>query len=98
MPFKRTTDMTRAVVLACAVALFPTFAFPLDKPVVPEKIAPQYQDAAEKRRAELVRQRACRERADKEKVMKRDLASFVLRCMDEAEKVDQAKTEQTDKK
>ena|SRR6266446_5871280 len=98
MPLKRTKGMTRTVALACAITLFPSLSFPLDRQAAPDTVAPEYREAAKKRGAELARQRACREKADKEKVMKRDLASFVLQCMDEAEKADQAKIEQTDKK
>ena len=68
------------------IAVLPTFVFSLDKPIV----APEYQEAAKKRQAELVRQRFCAEKAGKEKVTKRDLASFILGCMDEVEKAEQA--------
>ena len=78
--------MSRVNFLALIAVLFPTFAFSLDKPIV----APEYQEAAQKRQAELVRQRFCTEKAGKEKVTKRDLASFVLGCMDEVEKAEQA--------
>ena len=36
------------------------------------------------------RQMFCSEKAGKEKVMKRDLASFVVGCMDKIEKAEQA--------
>lgn len=77
--------MSRISFLVLIAVLFPTLAFSLDKPI----IAPEYREAAQKRQAELVRQRFCREKADKEKVNKRDLASFVLGCMDEVEKAEQ---------
>jgi hypothetical protein len=32
----------------------------------------------------------CREKAGKEKIMKRDFASFVFRCMEEIERAEQA--------
>ena len=82
--------------LVMVAVLLPSLTFSLDKPVA--GVAPEYQAAAQKRQAELVRQRFCREKASKEKIMKRDLASFVLACMDEVEKADQAKIEQTDKR
>ena len=78
--------MSRISVLVSIAVLFPTFAFSLDKPI----IAPEHREAAQKRQAELVRQRFCTEKAGKEKVTKRDLASNVLRCMDEVEKAEQA--------
>ena len=78
--------MSRISFLVLIAVLFPTFAFSLDKPI----IAPEYREAAQKRQAELVRQRFCREKADKEKVTKRDFSSFVIGCMDEVEKAEQA--------
>ena len=77
--------MSRVSFLVIAV-LFPTFAFSLDKPIV----APEYQEAAQKRQAELVRQRFCTDKAGKENVTRRDLAPFVIGCMDEVEKAEQA--------
>jgi hypothetical protein len=67
---------------------FPTFAFSLDKPI--SGISSEYKEAAQKRQAEIARQRFCSEKAGKEKVMKRDLASFVVGCMDAIEKAEQA--------
>ena len=67
---------------------FPTFAFSIDKPA--SIVAPEYQEAAQKRRAEIARQTFCREKANKEKVTKRDFSSFVVGCMDEVEKAEQA--------
>ena len=77
--------MSRVSFLLLIAVLFPTFAFSLDKPLV----APEFREAAQKRQAELARQRFCREKADKEKVTKRDLSSFVVGCMDEVEKAEQ---------
>ena len=59
----------------------------------PEKVAPAYREAAEKRRADIIRRTACTDKAEKDKVVKRDLASYVNRCMDAAEKAQQADTE-----
>lgn len=78
--------MSRISFLVLITVLFPTFAFSLDKP----NIAPEHREAAQKRQAELVRQRFCTERAGKEKVTKRDLASYIVGCMDEVEKAEQA--------
>ena len=80
--------MSRVSFIVLIAVLFPTFAFSLDKHI--SGVAPEYQEAAQKRQAELVRQRFCTEKAGKEKVTKRDLASNVLRCMDEVEKAEQA--------
>ena len=78
--------MSRVSFLALIAVLFPTFAFSLDKP----NVAPEYQEAAQKRQAELVRQRFCTDKAGKEKVTKRDLAPFIVGCMNEVEKAEQA--------
>lgn len=80
--------MSRISFVASVLVLFPTFAFSLDKPV--SGVAPEYQEAAQKRRAEIARQTFCNEKAAKEKVVKRDLASFVVSCMDNVERAEQA--------
>jgi hypothetical protein len=67
---------------------FSTFVFSIDKAV--SGISPEYKDAAQKRQAEIARQMFCNEKAGKEKIMKRDLASFVVGCMDAIEKAEQA--------
>ena len=46
-----------------------------------------------KRRADLIRRAACTDKAEKDKVVKRDLASYVNNCMDAAEKAQQVDTE-----
>jgi hypothetical protein len=69
--------------------LFFTFAFSLDTAI--SGIAPEYREAAQKRQAELLRQKFCTEKAASEKVLRRDLASFVLACMDRIEKGERAR-------
>ena len=80
--------MSRVSLLVLIAVFLPTFAFSLDKPV--SGIGPEYKEAAQKRQAEIARQMFCSEKAGKEKVMKRDLASFVVGCMDKIEKAEQA--------
>ena len=75
--------MSRVSFIVLIAVLFPTFAFSLDKHI--SGVAPEYQEAAQKRQAEIARQMFCSEKAGKEKVMKRDLASFVVGCMDARE-------------
>ena len=65
-----------------------TFAFPLDNAV--SGISPEYKEAARKRQAEIARQMFCSEKAGNEKVMKRDLAAFVVGCMDAIDRAEQA--------
>ena len=70
------------------ILLFASLAFSIDEAI--SGVAPEYQEAAQKRQAELIRQRFCTEKAGIEKVVKRDLASFVLGCMDRIEKGERA--------
>lgn len=51
--------------------------------VDPSKVAPEFREAAEKRRAEQIRQRDCAKKADAEKVMPRERTAFLLHCLDE---------------
>jgi hypothetical protein len=53
--------------------------------VDPSKVAPEYLEAAEKRRAEQIRQRDCAKKAEAEKVMPRERTAFLLHCLDELE-------------
>lgn len=80
--------MSRISFVVFVLVLFPTFALSLEKPI--SGVAPEFQEAAQKRRAEIARQTFCNEKAVKEKVTKRDLASFVVSCMDKVERAEQA--------
>jgi hypothetical protein len=74
------------LVLAAAsyfIAAAPGFA---QKLVDPNAVAPEYREAAEKRRAEQIRQNDCARKADVEKVMPRERTSFLLQCLQMAEK------------
>ena len=71
------------------IAVFPSaFAFSLDSAI--SGISPEYKEAAQKRQDEIARQMFCSEKAGKEKVKKRDLASFVIGCMEAIERAEQA--------
>jgi hypothetical protein len=68
-----------------AAALFSTaIASPLSaqKLVDPTKVAPEYREAAEKRRAEQIRQQDCAHKADTEKVIARERTAFLLQCLE----------------
>jgi hypothetical protein len=67
---------------------FCSFVFPLDSAI--SGVSPEYKEAAQKRQAEIARQMFCSEKAVKEKVLKRDFASFVVGCMDAIERAEQA--------
>jgi regulator of sirC expression with transglutaminase-like and TPR domain len=49
--------------------------------VDPTTVAPEYRDAAEKRRAEQIKQRECAKKADLQKVMPRERTAFLLQCL-----------------
>ncbi len=53
-----------------------------EKLVDPTSVAPEYREAAEKRRAEQVRQHDCAKKADTAKVMPRERTAFLLQCLD----------------
>ena len=80
--------MSRVYFLVLISVFFLQFCFPVDSAV--SGISPEYKEAAQKRQAEIARQMFCSEKAGKEKVMKRDLASFVVGCMDAIERAEQA--------
>lgn len=71
------------------IAIFSsTFSFPVDSAI--SQVSPEHKEPAQTRQAELARQMFCNEKAAKQKIMKRDLASFVVSCMDAIEKAEQA--------
>ena len=53
------------------------------KLVDPSKVAPEYREAAEKRRAEQIRQQSCAKKADTEKVLPGDRIVFLNHCLEE---------------
>jgi hypothetical protein len=53
------------------------------KLVDPNAVAPEFREAAEKRRAEQVRQRDCAKKADEAKVLPRDRIAHITRCLAE---------------
>lgn len=73
---------TRFIIL---IALFPS-TFPFSVDIAISQVGPK--EAAQTRQAEIARQMFCNEKAAREKVTKRDLASFVVGCMDAIEKAE----------
>jgi hypothetical protein len=53
------------------------------KLVDPDKVAPEYRAAAEKRRAEQIKMAECSHKADEAKVLPRDRAAHIQHCLDE---------------
>jgi len=50
------------------------------KLVDPASVAPEFREAAEKRRAEQIKQQACARKADEAKVLPRDRLAFLTQC------------------
>lgn len=67
------------IALVSLVMTGPAFA---EKLVDPTSVAPEYRDAAEKRRAQQIEQRECAHKADVEKVMPRERTAFLLQCLE----------------
>jgi hypothetical protein len=67
-------------VMAAVVVCEPALA---QKLVDPNAVAPEFREAAEKRRAEQVRQRDCAKKADEAKVLPRDRIAHITRCLAE---------------
>jgi hypothetical protein len=59
----------------------PAFA---QKLVDPNAVAPQYREAAEKRRAEQIRQMECSHKVDVAKVLPRDRTAAINRCLEDS--------------
>ncbi len=75
----------RHLILAAVFSVAAALPAPAQKLVDPTAVAPEYREAAEKRRAEQIRQRDCAHRADVEKIMPRERAAFVNHCLESAE-------------
>jgi len=58
---------------------------PAQKIVDPANVAPEFREAAEKRRAEQIRQRDCALKADAEKIIPRERTAFLIHCLESAE-------------
>jgi hypothetical protein len=55
------------------------------KLVDPDKVAPEYREAAEKRRTEQINQMECAKKAGVDNVLPRDRTAFIVHCLDEVE-------------
>jgi hypothetical protein len=77
--------MTRnltAFAAAIACCLFSSQGGFAQKLVDPTTVAPEHREAAEKRRAEQIRQRDCATKANAEKVMPRERTAFLNHCLE----------------
>ena len=64
------------------ISLFLTTSVSAQKLVDPASVAPEYREAAEKRRAEQIKQRECAKKAEVEKVMPRERTAYLLQCLE----------------
>jgi hypothetical protein len=53
------------------------------KLVDPSTVAPEYREAAEKRRAEQIKQFECRKKVDATKVLPRDRTAAIVHCIED---------------
>lgn len=72
----------KQIIIIAAVALLAMAPARSQALVDPSKVAPEYREAAEKRRAEQIRQRECALKADMEKVLPRDRTVYLNHCLD----------------
>jgi hypothetical protein len=73
----------RIVIAIVSLALaWPAWAQQL---VDPDKVAPEYREAAVKRRAEQINQLECAKKANGDHVLPRDRTAFINHCLDEVE-------------
>jgi hypothetical protein len=74
--------MMRHFVVAALFSLLIVSPVSAQRLVDPTKVAPEFREAAEKRRAEQIKQQECAHKADAEKVIARDRTSFLLQCLE----------------
>ncbi|WP_369723699.1 hypothetical protein AB8Z38_06850 [Bradyrhizobium sp. LLZ17] len=72
----------KSIIIIAAIAIVATGPARSQALVDPAKVAPEYREAAEKRRAEQIRQRECAMKADLEKVLPRDRTVYLNHCLD----------------
>jgi len=72
----------KQIILLAALALLAVAPAKAQKLVDPDKVAPEFREAAEKRRAEQIRQSECAKKADLEKVLPRDRTAYLNQCLE----------------
>ena len=73
----------RTVFILGMAALFLSTQASAQALVDPSKVAPEFREAAEKRRTEQIRQRECAKKADEGKVLPRDRTAYLNHCLEE---------------
>jgi hypothetical protein len=64
------------------ISLLLTTSVSAQKLVDPTAVAPEYREAAEKRRAEQIKERECGHKADIAKILPRERTAFLLQCLE----------------
>ncbi|MGX1322898.1 hypothetical protein AB7M17_006351 [Bradyrhizobium sp. USDA 377] len=72
----------KAFIFIAAIVLLATTPARSQALVDPNKVSPEYREAAEKRRAEQLRQRECALKADLDKVLPRDRTAYLNHCLE----------------
>lgn len=72
---------TLAALFSIAIALPAT----AQRLVEPGNVAPEFREAAEKRRAEQIRQHNCLKKAELEKITARERTAFLIHCLESKE-------------
>ena len=70
------------MIILAAISLLIAPAARAQKLVDPTQVAPEYREAAEKRRAEQIRQRDCAQKANADKVLPRDRTAYLNHCLE----------------
>ena len=78
-----TAKLVRRFILTVLVTIIPLSAGHAQKLVDPDKVAPEYREAAVKRRAEQLKIQECTHRIDAGKVLPRDRTAQIQQCLDE---------------
>jgi hypothetical protein len=64
------------------ISLLLTTSVSAQKLVDPTAVAPEYREAAEKRRAEQIKERECAHKADIAKILPRERTAYLLQCLE----------------
>jgi hypothetical protein len=70
------------VIRFAIISLLLTTSVSAQKLVDPTAVAPEYREAAEKRRAEQIKERECAHKADMAKILPRERTAFLLQCLE----------------
>jgi hypothetical protein len=80
--FLKEAILNRIVPTALLMLILTAPVIAQQKLVDPAAVAPEYREAAEKRRAEQIKQQECARKAGVEKVIPRDRTAFLLHCLE----------------